>query len=134
MEEQLYLQITLLTNGYSRDYVETQLKHFYHFFNTARIRYCCDPSIYAQLRRQIFDFINKQKREEHNQLIHFYYPYDYGPYRQFNRKFDEHWSRYIKPDPQLPSKEMKLVLNTKPIYSLNALLTQQKPSDELLKT
>ena len=140
-QEQIYLEMTCLANGYSIDFIETQLKHFYRFFHAEETRYSLDQSTYEQFRRRSFDFIieqhktadNKQKLEDNNHVLYFSYPYDYGPYNQFNEKFLAHWAADLKDDPKLPSKDIKIILNTKHIYSLNALLAQQKPSDELLK-
>lgn len=140
--EQIYLVMGCLMNGYSIDFIETQLKHFYIRFDAEKIQcFCPNQTVYEQLRHRLFDFINVQRTiydknqelEDKEYIFHFSYPYDYGPYRQFNKKFHEIWKKYFNDDDQLSHKDTKIVLNTKHLYSLNTLLAQQKPSHELLK-
>jgi len=140
-QEKIYLEMTCLANGYSSDIIENQLKHFYIRFNAEKIRFCSDQIVYERLRRRLFDFINVQRTisdknqelEDKEYIFHFSYPYDYGPYNQFNREFHKIWSNRLKHDSQLSHKDTKIILNTKHIYSLNTLLAQQKPIHDLLK-
>jgi len=140
-QEQIYLEMACLANGYSIDFIETQLQHFYLRFNAVKIRYCLDQTVYQRFRDRLFDFTRSQRTlfdkdqelEDKNLICHFSYPYDYGLYNQFNEKFHQAWSTYLKNDPKLPHKDMKIILTTKHIHSLNTLLAQQKPSDGLLK-
>jgi hypothetical protein len=142
-QEQIYLEMSCLLNGYSKDFIETQLKHFYIRFNAEKIRFCLDQTVYERLRHRLFDFINLQRTisdktqalEDTEYIFRFSYPYDYGPYIKFKEKFHELWSTYLKDDCQLSHKDTKILLNTKHLFSLNTLLARQKPQDEpLLET
>jgi hypothetical protein len=134
--------MTCLANGYSINFIETQLKHFYLRFNAEKIRFCLDRTVYEKFRDRIFSLINQQcilsetqeQLDDNGYLFHFSYPYDYGPYNQFNEKFHDFCLTYFKDDEQLSHKDTKIILNTQQLYSLNTLLAQQKPSHELLKT
>ena len=140
--EQIYLVMACLTYGYSIDFIHTQLKHFYLRFNLEKIIHCCpNQTIYEQLRHQLFDYIDVQRirsdkyqeLDDKEYIFHFSYPYDYGAYHQFHRKFQELWKKYFKEDSQLSHKDTQILLIPKSICSLNTLLAQQKPSHELLK-
>lgn len=132
-----------LAYGYSIHFIETQLKHFYLNFNIDKFfRFCPNQTIYEQqLRRPLLDLVDMQRtRSERSQqlddkeyIFRFSYPYDYGSYDQFQRKFQELWKKYFTHDSHLSHKDTNIVLVPKHIYSLNSLLAQQKPSHELLK-
>jgi len=138
--ERIYLEISCLRNGYSIDFIETQLKHFYRYFNAEIIRFCMDQVVYDKFRRRLFDFIDHQRImfdkwqqfEKNDRIIYLHYLYDYGPRDKFKEKFHQIWSAYLRLDPHLSNDKTKIILNTKHIYSLNALLAQQKPSHDLL--
>jgi len=142
LEEQNYLAMTCLTNGYSRNFIETQLQHFYLRFNAEKIRYCLDQTVYERLRQRCLDLIQDQRiktkklreLEDQEYLLNFSYSYDYGSYFQFNQKFHQLWSQYLKHDEQLSHKDTKINLNPKQIFSLNTLFAGEKPSDEFYQT
>ena len=100
-QEQINLVIACLMNGYSMNFIETQLKHFYLRFNAEKIRFCSNQNTYQLLRQRLLDFINiqrdlsdkNQELEDKEYIIHFSYPYDYGPYNAFNKKFHENWQK-----------------------------------------
>ena len=141
-QEQIYLVMACLSYGYSIHFIETQLKHFYLRFNIDKLRFCPNQTIYEQqLRRPLFDLIDMQRTrsvrsqqlDDKEYIFHFSYPYDYGLYDQFHRQFQELWKKHFQHDSHLTHKDTSIVLVPKPIYSLNSLLTQQKPCHELLK-
>lgn len=139
--EQNYLEVTCLTNGYSIDFIETQLKHFYLRYNAEKIRFCLDQTVYERLRRRLLDFIPLQRTqldkdqdlEDQEYRFYFSYPYDSGSYNQFKNKFYQLWSTYLKDDAQLAHKDTKISLHSKHMYSLNTFFGEEKPTDELYK-
>ncbi|CAF1317143.1 unnamed protein product [Adineta steineri] len=141
IEEQSYLQMTCLANGYSIDFIEIQLKHLYIRFNAENIRFCLDQIVYQQLRRRILNFIDEQRiiynkneeLEDQEYIFYLSYPYDYGSYNEYNRKFHETWRTHLQFDGQLSHPNAKVILAPKQIYSLNTLFAEEKPSNELFK-
>ena len=140
-QEEIYLEMTCLANGYSIDFVETQLKHFYLRFNAEKVRLSLDQTAYERLRRRLFDFLHLQHRlwakeqelDDQDFIFRFSYPYDYGSYHQFQQKFCELWSTYLKDDAQLSHQNTKTILTTQHIFSLNTLLAGQNPSEKRLQ-
>jgi hypothetical protein len=139
-QEEIALEMACLLNGYSIDFIETQLQHFYRRFNVEKMRFCLDQTTYEQLRHRLFDFIKVQRTlsdkarelEDQEYIFNFSYPYDYGPYNEFNFRFQNFWKTYLKHDAQLGHADTKVILNTKHLFSLNTLLGQQKPLHGLL--
>ena len=135
--ERLYQEITYLANGFPLEIIQRYIEHFFHEFKCPTLQKNLDPCVYQQLRTEIFRFIDQQQIliKENQQLkinqkyFRLYYFYEYGPRRQFNKQFQQLWTRYINKYPMLSSneKKVKISLNTKSIYSLNALLAQEKP-------
>ena len=69
-----------------------------------------------------------QQFDDDGNVIHFHYLYDYGPRCQFNQQFHELWSKYFTDHSVLSNEKSKILLTTKQLHSLNALLTQYKSS------
>lgn len=142
-QEQIYLMMACLSYGYSVHLIETQLKHFFFRFNIDRFRCCSNQTVYEQqLRSRLFDFVDVQhsrsekyqELEDKEYLFHFSYPYNFGAYDQFHRQFQELWKKHFKYDTHFTHKDTSIVLVPQSIYSLNTLLSQQKPCHELMKT
>lgn len=135
-QERIYLEMSCLLSGYSIDFIENELKKFYHSFDIDTFRLNMNGTVYEKLRRRLIDFIDVQHRnatkdkelEDQDRLIRLYYLYDYGPYRLFKEKFTEIWDKYIKTHPKLKPNNIKIILNAKHIFSLHTLLAEQKPS------
>ncbi|UJR18825.1 hypothetical protein I4U23_021953 [Adineta vaga] len=129
--ERLYLELAYLVNGYSFFFVESHIQNFFDYFQRQSIRYHSDQSNYYSFRQKWFDFFTLQKQrseklqelDDNNQVIHFNYFYDYGPRCEFNQYFREEWSRYFGTHSKLSNEKCKILLTTKHIYSLNALLS-----------
>lgn len=132
--EQTYLIVACLLHGYSKELVDTQLKHFYLRFNAEKICHGLDTHVYDRLRRRLFDFIavqraqlfKQQQLEDEEFLFHFSYPYDYGAYHNFHDHFLTLWTKYFHVDAQLGHEDTTISLSCKPVYSLNALLAKEK--------
>ncbi|CAF3676623.1 unnamed protein product [Rotaria sordida] len=139
-QERIYMEMTYLTYGYSIDMIENELKKIFHYFDIETHRFHMNDTVYEKLRCRLLNFIDIQRKmldhdlelEQNERIQHLYYLYDYGPYKQFEEKFHNIWSTYIKNDSQRTSTNTKILLNAKHIFSLNTLLTQQKPTCELL--
>jgi len=143
--ERIYLEITCLANGYSLEFVERRIKHFFTHFDATSLRLSLDQNVYDKLRHRLFNFISEQhsfvqknqELEKKNQRIGLTYHYQFGPKRKFNKKLRVILSENLRTTAQSSSvsainKKIKIILTTKQQYSLNALLSQQKPSHQLL--
>jgi len=142
--ERIYLEITYLTNGYSIEFIERRIQHFFEQFNVLSLRSSLDQHVYEQLRHRLFNFFNEQQQFSRtnqelvsdNQLIHMSYFYQYGPKNEFNEKI----RKILLDNIHVPEsfsdekkhRKIKIILTTKPKHSLNALLSQQKPDHMLL--
>ena len=60
-QERIYLEITYLANGYSLEYIEQRINHFYHHFDAQSLRYSLDQQVYDKFRFRLFNFISEQK-------------------------------------------------------------------------
>jgi len=138
--ERIYLALTYLVNGYSLLFIETRIQHFFHYFKADTIRYCMDQTAYNKFRRQILGFVDVQhqisdKNQQFDckgQLFRFNYLYQYGSRCRFRHEFHRLWSEYFINHPMFSVKTAKIVLTTKHLHSLNALLSRQN-SDFLKK-
>ena len=138
--ERIHLEITCLTNGYALEFIEQRLQHFYAHFNVESLRTQLDQSVYEQLRYRLFNFMNEQHEftrtkkdlENSNRRIELYYPYEYGPKQEFNRKLRDILIQNFETEHNRNCKKLKVILHTKQQYSLNALLTEPKPKHPLI--
>lgn len=141
IQERISLEMACLANGYSSRFVETQLTRLFQDFDARSMRFVRDPALYDQLRRRCFDFIDKQrshldtyqKLQADERVIDLYYFYQNGAQEKFCRQFHQIWSTYLAKDPQLSNEKTRINLKPKHVYSLNALLAQQKPPCPLLQ-
>lgn len=137
-QERAYLQITLLANGYRVDFIEKRIAHFYNHFGVVSLRQTLDQQVYDRLRHQLFNFLseqNKTMKDEQDadrlkQIVQLTYPYQYGPRIEFERQCRQLLSQQLASRLKIAPVKMKIILQTKQQYSLNALLSQQKPSNE----
>lgn len=133
-QERIYLQLTCLVNGYSLLFVESHIQHFFYYFTADNMRYYLDQTMFDKFRRRLFDFIdvqhelsNKNQRLDNNgSLIRLHYLYEIGPRCQFNQKFHNLWRKHFGNHPELSKENSLIVLTTKHLHSLNALLAQYK--------
>jgi len=133
-QERIYIELTCLVNGYSIPFVESRISHFYKYFHGETVRYSMDQTIYDKFRRQWFEFIDMrrvlsrklQHFDDSDHLIRLHYLYEFGSRCQFNEKFHELWMKHFSNDPNLCKEKTAIILTTKHLHSLNALLSQQK--------
>jgi len=143
-QERLYLELTCLANGYSIEFIDRRINHFFTHFNATSLlllRSALDQQVYDKLRHQLFKFVSEQQKfydtkqelEKKNQRVQLTYLYQYGSKRHFNEEVKKLLSTYLdaKLEPAI-SKKIKIILTTKQQYSLNALLSRQKPFHQLL--
>jgi hypothetical protein len=142
-QERIYLEITCLRNGYSLEFVEQRLKHFHAQFDAISLRSNLEQNVYDKLRHRLFNFMSEQhsfsktnrELEKNNLRISLTYLYQLGPKHTFDTMFKEILSKHLYPPSKLASvpksKQVRCILKTKQQYSLNALLSQQKPSHPL---
>lgn len=143
-QERIYLELTCLINGYSIDFVERRIHHFFQHFDALSLRSSLNQRVYEQLQHRLFNFVTEQHQltrtnqdlESNHQLIRLSYFYQWGP----RSEFDEKLKKILREHLQMPTQtsfekkhqQIKLILTTQTKYSLNALLSQQKPQHPLL--
>ena len=100
------------------------------------MRYTLDQTMYDKFRYHCFEWMDMQdeltdelqKVDNHGNLIHLSYLYQYGQRCQFNKEFHHICSKYLTNDEKLSEKIRTILLTSKHVPSLNALLSQHKPS------
>ena len=133
-EEKIYIELTLLTNGYSFTFVETHVQHFFDYFHAPTMRYSMDQSTYNKFRHQWFDYMSMQHTltdelqnfDDNNHLIHLNYIYEYGPRCRFNEQFYQLWYDYFNKHPTLSKDKLKLIVTPKHYQTLYTLFTGKK--------
>jgi hypothetical protein len=133
-QERIYIELTCLVNGYSFIFVESRISHFYDYFRAANLRYDMDQKMYDKFRQQWFDLIDMQRVlsnklqnfDDNGNLIRLNYLYEYGSRCQFNEEFYKIWIKHFHIDPILRQEKTAIILTSKHLHSLNALLAQQK--------
>ena len=124
--ERIYLEATLLANGYTLDFVEYHLRQFYPIQQQQLI---LNSLTYNTIHRELFRFIEQEKNQiqyelqlnKNHQLIQLYYFSDWRSQCQFNIKFYELWSSIIEQDPKFKKYVVTIGLQTKHCYSSNTL-------------
>ena len=140
VEERIHLEMACLFAGYSLDFLELHLRYFFRSMNIEAIRFSMPKAAYDSLRRRLFDSVEQQRirlekyheLEDKERVLRLHYLHDYGSRTRFHERFHQIWTTYLKEDPQLSNEKTKVILRTKHVYSLNALLGEQKPSATLL--
>lgn len=134
--ERIYLEMSLLANGYSLLFIETHLHHFFNYLNTNSIQYSLDQTKYHSWRCQWLEYTEKQydmanklqQLNDQGRLSRFHYLYQYGPRCQFSQQFHQLWTNCFSQHPVLSNDKSKVILTTKHPYSLNTLLDRHKSS------
>ena len=141
--ERISLEITCLANGYSLEFIEDRINHFFTYFHATSLRLSLDQKVYDKFRRRLFNFIIEQhcffdkgqELEKKKQQVRLSYHYQFGPKYQFNEKLKQIIRDKVLHKPSQTfsrNNELKILVTTKQQHSLNALLSQQKPSHRLL--
>ncbi|CAF3740877.1 unnamed protein product [Rotaria sp. Silwood1] len=133
-QERIYLELTLLTSGYSLLFVETHVKHFFNYFHAETMRFWRNQKAYDKFRGQWFNFTQNREKlskelenfDHHGGLFRLNYMYDFGPRFRFNREFHRLWCAYFQHHPILSEKNTKIMLTSQNVYSLNTLLAAPK--------
>ncbi|CAF4291488.1 unnamed protein product, partial [Rotaria sordida] len=132
-EERRYIEMTFLTNGYSLDFVEYNLRQFYsRFFRSEYQIKDLNRHSYRILSRELFRLVDEEKRnlkeeqqlQKNNQLISLYYLFDWGSRCQFNEKFYKLWTSLLTKDAKFNQFGLQVKLNTKHCYSSNMFLAR----------
>ncbi|CAM2723375.1 unnamed protein product [Rotaria socialis] len=142
-QERIYLEMTYLANGYSWEFVEKHLKHFFKYFDGKAIQQLhLDQHGYEKFRRRLFNFMYEQRQymEKKQDALKKYrrFPLSYI-YDNISRKgeFNKKLRQILVDNIQLhnlkfESTKLKFDITTKSQYSLNALLSQQRPIHAIL--
>ncbi|CAF1200310.1 unnamed protein product [Rotaria sp. Silwood1] len=139
-QERIYMEMACLTYGYSVNIIENEVKNFYNYFDIAPHQVHLNTLLYQQLRTRLLNDLERQCKlldtnlelERSATRNHLYYMYDYGHYKQFEENFLKIWSSYTRNHTKEGSIGTKLRLNGKHLFSLNTLLTEQRPMCTLL--
>lgn len=140
VEERIHLEMACLLAGYSLEFVEVHLRHFFQSSNTETIRFSMHASAYELFRRHSLGIAEQQRTaldkyqalEDKERVLHLHFLRDYGSWNRFHQRFHQIWTNYLHEDADLSNEKTKIILHAKHVYSLNALLAQQKPSIALL--
>jgi len=135
-QERIYIELTYLTSGYSLIFVESHVQHFFNYVNAEMMRYSLDQIMYDKFRRQWLEFMvgkhklseELQKVDDNGHLIRLNYLYEYGPRCEFNKQFHRLWLNSFGTDSNISQENSTIILTTKHLHSLNALLAQHKSS------
>ena len=134
-QERLSIELTFVRNGFPLEIIEQYLRNFLIKYKMQSLQTNLDQTIYNRIRRQLFLlFLDKQQQQQQeikHRSFHFYYLYEWGPRRQFNKEFQRLWSHYIKAYPMLPKDLGQINLTTRYLHSLNTLLAQEKKPSEI---
>ena len=142
--ERIYLEVTCLANGYSLEFIEHRINHFYSYFNVKSLRLTLNQEIYDKLRDRLFNFIRAQRHYEleNNELVkkkryvELTYLYEYGSTQVFDKELTKIVSDYLNSNLHLSSsshnEQIKIILRKQQQFSLNALLSEQKPRNNFL--
>lgn len=137
--ERIYLTVAFLVNGYSIDFVEKRVEHFLIHFNAKQLLYVLDQVVYEFLRRQVLDRFLKRnhsfgdpRRESDigDSIIKLAYGYQYGLHYEFEKDCETYLRTQINPQ-KLSSNHTRFDFQTIKRFSLNALLSEQKPRELL---
>ncbi|CAF1261296.1 unnamed protein product [Rotaria sp. Silwood1] len=140
-QERIYLEVSCLANGYTMEFVEKRVEQFFSHFDALSLRSDLDQQVYNKLRHRLLNFVSEQKRmhkkyqdlAKANKRFRISYLHDFGPKRQFNEELREIFSRNLNvKDPLSNYRDLQLIFSTKNPHTLNALLSQYKPSHPLL--
>ena len=139
-QERICLELTCLANGYSLEFIEKRIDHFFTHFDATSLRLFLDQHVYDKLRNRLFNFMNEQQRfsdtnrelEKNGQLVRLSYAYEFGPKREFNAKLYKTLSENLNQHVQPSKRKIKMKLTTIHQHSLNALLSRQNSSRILL--
>ena len=134
VEECIHLEMACLFAGYSVDFLEMHLQHFFRSTNADVTGFAMQQSNYDKLRQRLLDSADTQRArlqscqelEDKERVLHLHYLHDYGPRARFRHRFNQIWTTYLREDYHLSNEKTKIILDTKHVYSLNALLTEQK--------
>ncbi|CAF3826272.1 unnamed protein product [Rotaria sp. Silwood1] len=138
-QERVYLELTLLINGYSLLFVETHVKHFFNYFHAQTMRFSSNQKAYDKFRGQWLDFtiyrqqlsVELEKFADNGRLFAFHYMYDFGPRCRFNREFRRLWFAYFQHHPVFSEPNSKITLTSKNFHSLNTLLAFENPLNSI---
>ena len=133
--ERIHLEMTLLSSGYSLEFVESHVEHFFAYHSADRMQYTWEQAKYHSFRAHCFDLIDVlhnrvdalQKLDNEGHVFRFHYLYEVGPRCQFDRQLRQLWLDYFHDHPVLSAKVSTMMLSTKQLHSLNALLVRASP-------
>ncbi|CAF5160408.1 unnamed protein product, partial [Rotaria magnacalcarata] len=142
-QERIYLEMTCLANGYSVEFVQKHIEHFFTFFNATLLQqWSLDQLSYEKFRHRLFNFMSEQRQFlqkkqdllKRNRRFHLSYLYDnMSPKGIFNKKLREILSQNIQlENTTFENNKLQFIITTKHQYSLNSLLSEQRPTHPIL--
>ncbi|CAF4239749.1 unnamed protein product [Rotaria sp. Silwood2] len=141
--ERIYLEMSYLANGYSYEFIKKHLQHFFLQFGAKEFQqFVLDQGLYEKFRHRLFNFMSEQRQHiqkkqesfKKNRRFHLSYIYDnISSKSKFNKQLREILSDSIKiKNTTFENSKLQLDITTKHQYSLNALLSHQRPSHPIL--
>ena len=128
-QERIYIELTMLTYGFSLDSIKSMSNVFLNKYGSTRSFDEFNSRSYASLRLQLFNAIHLEQtlhRQQKVTNIDLYYYYDWGRRCDFNERFKTLWMQRIQSDPAVNKLNLKLNLNTIHFCHLNALLANMQ--------
>lgn len=128
--ERIRIEFSMYANGYSYEFVEKRIGHFYGYFHASSLMYDLNQASYDKWRHKWFQFSDSRrqsflailKRKDRQDLLRFFYLYEYGKRTDFNKQFQLLWLKHFHQHPVLGRNPMIILLFSKHLYSLNTLL------------
>ncbi|CAM4830801.1 unnamed protein product [Rotaria magnacalcarata] len=125
--QRIQMEIHCLISGYSNEFIESELEKFNRYFNVDIYQVQVNELTYQQLRSNLLKF-QRWQSQNYSSIIEFNYLYDYGAHHEFQKKFHTIWSTYTNSHATLSSKQTKILLNAKHLFSLDSLLARKRES------
>ncbi|CAF4960736.1 unnamed protein product, partial [Rotaria magnacalcarata] len=64
-QERIYLEMTYLANGYSIDFIDKHIQHFFKFFDAKSLQQLpLDQGAYKKIRHRLFNFMREQRQHK----------------------------------------------------------------------
>lgn len=132
--ERLHIETTYLANGYSLNFVDRHVQHFFDYFQCKNMRYSIEPNAYHSFRSRWFDVMKKNQtliRQFHQMdidelVLRFDYQYELGPRCEFEEFFSRTWYDCFKEHQQLSKDNIIIRLNSRQMNSLNSLVARYR--------
>ena len=144
--ERLYIELTLLLNGYPLKFVTCHFKKFFEKYNVISLLQTLDNSIYQVLHKQLLAQLSHREKQyqeslqvQQNQTNNFskpttisiHFTFESGPMLKFKQELRYLWQKYYIYKGS-PMNNVHLQVVTRSNKSLCQLLVKKKPPKRML--